>query len=94
AGARGILINITAGLEMSIGEFEEVGNVVREFASEDATVVIGTSLDPDSNGEMRVTVVATGLNRGAAIEQQQPQQSLEIVSTGTSGPVDYTELDT
>lgn len=60
-GARGILVNITAGLDMSIGEFEEVGQAVREFASDDATVVVGTVIDPDLSDEMRVTVVATGL---------------------------------
>ena len=94
AGARGILINITAGLDMSIGEFEEVGNVVREFASEDATVVIGTSLDPDANGEMRVTVVATGLNRQQEKTLETPKQTLEVVSSVAPVQVDYAELDT
>ena len=94
AGARGILINITAGLDMSIGEFEEVGNVVREFASEDATVVIGTSLDPDANGEMRVTVVATGLNRQQEKTLETPKQTLEVVSSAAPVQVDYAELDT
>ena len=42
AGARGILVNVTAGLDLGIGEFEEVGNTVKEFASENATVVVGT----------------------------------------------------
>ncbi|MBL4623118.1 MAG: cell division protein FtsZ [Immundisolibacteraceae bacterium] len=94
AGARGILINITAGLDMSIGEFEEVGNVVREFASEDATVVIGTSLDPDANGEMRVTVVATGLNRQQDQALETPKQTLAVVSNTAPVQVDYAELDT
>ncbi|MEL0083681.1 MAG: cell division protein FtsZ [Gammaproteobacteria bacterium] len=93
AGACGILINITAGMEMSIGEFEEVGNVVREFASEEATVVIGTSLDMESSGDMRVTVVATGLNREQVASNDEINQSLEVVSTGTTGKVDYAELD-
>jgi cell division protein FtsZ len=60
-GARGILVNITAGLDMSIGEFEEVGQAIRDFASDDANVVVGTVIDPDLSDEMRVTVVATGL---------------------------------
>ena len=94
AGARGILINITAGLDMSIGEFEQVGNVVRQFASEDATVVIGTSLDPDSNGEMRVTVVATGLNRQQEKNEEPARQTLEVVSNSVPVQVDYAELDT
>jgi len=61
SGARGVLVNITAGLDMTIGEFEDVGNTVKEFASEDATVVVGTVIDPEMTDELRVTVVATGL---------------------------------
>src|SRR5688500_2383640 len=63
AGAHGILVNVTAGLDLSIGEFEEVGITVKQFAAEDATVVVGTVIEPDMRGELRVTVVATGLNR-------------------------------
>lgn len=61
AGARGVLVNITAGLDMRLDEFETVGNTVKAFASDNATVVIGTSLDPDMSEEIRVTVVATGI---------------------------------
>lgn len=60
-GARGVLVNITAGLNMAIGEFEEVGEVIKSFTSEDAIVVVGTVVDPELTDEMRVTVVATGL---------------------------------
>jgi cell division protein FtsZ len=60
-GARGILVNITAGLDLSLGEFSEVGDTVEEFASENATVVVGTVIDPDMKDELKVTVVATGL---------------------------------
>jgi cell division protein FtsZ len=60
-GAKGILVNITAGLDLAIGEFDEVGNTVRDFADDDATVVVGTVIDPEMQGELRVTVVATGL---------------------------------
>ncbi len=60
-GARGILVNITAGLDMGIHEFEEVGEVIREFASDEATVVVGTVIDPEMSDEVRVTLVATGL---------------------------------
>ena len=60
-GARGILVNITAGPDLSLGEFTEVGNTVEEFASETATVVVGTVIDPELRDELRVTVVATGL---------------------------------
>ncbi len=65
AGARGILVNITAGMDMAIGEFEEVGNVVRQFAADDATVVVGTAINQELEGELRVTVVATGLGAPA-----------------------------
>lgn len=65
-GAHGILVNITAGMDMAIGEFEEVGNIVKAYASDDATVVVGTVIDPEVTDELRVTVVATGLGRPAA----------------------------
>jgi len=64
AGARGVLVNITAGIDMRLDEFETVGNTVKAFASDNATVVIGTSLDPDMSDELRVTVVATGIGNG------------------------------
>lgn len=72
AGARGILVNVTAGLDMSIGEFEEVGNTIKEFASENATVVVGTVIDPDMADELRVTVVATGLGQQAQAVADKP----------------------
>ncbi|MCP5091279.1 MAG: cell division protein FtsZ [Gammaproteobacteria bacterium] len=65
AGANGILVNVTAGMDLSIGEFQEVGNTVKEFASDDATVVIGTVIDADMTDKIRVTVVATGLGQSA-----------------------------
>lgn len=61
SGARGVLVNITAGLDMTIQEFEDVGNTIKDFASHDATVVVGTVIDPEMTAELRVTVVATGL---------------------------------
>ncbi|NQY50273.1 MAG: cell division protein FtsZ [Colwellia sp.] len=61
AGARGILVNITAGMDISIDEFETVGNAVKAFASENATVVVGAVIDMDMTDELRVTVVATGI---------------------------------
>ncbi|MBU2870214.1 cell division protein FtsZ [Colwellia sp. E2M01] len=61
AGARGILVNITAGMDISIDEFETVGNAVKAFASENATVVVGAVIDMDMSDELRVTVVATGI---------------------------------
>ena len=61
AGARGILVNITAGMDISIDEFEIVGNAVKAFASENATVVVGAVIDPEMTSDLRVTVVATGI---------------------------------
>ncbi len=89
AGARGILVNVTAGLDMSIGEFEEVGNTVKEFASENATVVVGTVIDPDLSGEMRVTVVATGLGNVADLADK-PKL---VVDRTNTGEVNYDQLD-
>lgn len=61
SGTRGVLVNIAAGFNLRLDEFETVGNTIRTFASDNATVVIGTSLDPEMNDELRVTVVATGI---------------------------------
>ncbi len=66
AGANGILVNVTAGPDLSIGEFQEVGYTVKEYASDDATVVIGTVIDPEMTDQIRVTVVATGLGQHAS----------------------------
>src|SRR6266850_6054926 len=66
SGAQGILVNVTAGMDLSIGEFQEVGNVIKQFASDDATVVVGTVIDPDMANQIRVTVVATGLGKPVA----------------------------
>jgi len=91
SGAKGILVNITAGLDLTIGEFDEVGNTVKQFASDNATVVVGTVIDPEMSGEMRVTIVATGLGQagsGANVEVAR----VKLVRT-VSGDVDYSALD-
>jgi cell division protein FtsZ len=64
-GARGILVNVTAGPDLSMGDFIDVGNVIEEYASDKATVVIGTVIDPSMGDELKVTVVATGLGEPA-----------------------------
>jgi cell division protein FtsZ len=69
SGANGVLVNVTAGMDLAIGEFDTVGKVVKQFASDDATVVVGTVIDPEMSGKMRVTVVATGLGRHGAVRQ-------------------------
>ncbi|MEC8332421.1 MAG: cell division protein FtsZ [Pseudomonadota bacterium] len=85
-GARGILVNITAGETLSLGEFSEVGDTIEEFASDDATVVVGTVIDPELGDEMRVTVVATGLGGG----QGKPKK---IVDNTQREQTDYSKLD-
>jgi cell division protein FtsZ len=87
SGARGILVNITAGMDMTIGEFDEVGNTVKQFASDNATVVVGTVIDPDMSGEMRVTIVATGLGHIARDEATR----VHLVDKVAVG--DYKEFD-
>ena len=103
AGAKGILVNITAGLDLSIGEFDEVGSIIREFADDDATVVVGTVIDPDMHDEMRVTVVATGLcsstKRPAQPVVDVPPVRLvnsdvvDAPAASAQAPTDYSELD-
>jgi len=83
AGAHGILVNVTAGMDLSIGEFQEVGQIVKQFASEDATVVVGTVIDPELTNVVRVTVVATGLGRPAAAARPSTQHR-ETVSARES----------
>jgi cell division protein FtsZ len=92
-GANGILVNVTAGLDLSIGEFEEVGNTVKEFASQDATVVVGTVIDPDMHDELRVTVVATGLGNEIEQVQETPEPMKLVQRRKRTGEVDYQELD-
>ncbi|WP_266159046.1 cell division protein FtsZ [Dyella silvatica] len=104
-GACGILVNVTAGPNLTMREFDEIGRVIHDFASEDATVVIGTSLDPEMQDDVRVTVVATGLNRAVATRQpsrptvtqqvemrQRPRPV--VLRTGTGNEVvDYAQPD-
>lgn len=65
SGAKGVLVNITAGMNLTIAEFEEVGEAIKEFTSEDATVIVGTVIDPELTDELRVTLVATGLGKSS-----------------------------
>jgi cell division protein FtsZ len=91
-GARGILVNITAGLDLSIGEFEEVGNTVKAFASDNATVVVGTVIDPELTDELRVTVVATGLERAGAAALKAEEKPFKLVKTA-NGDIDFKHLE-
>ncbi len=104
-GACGILVNVTAGPNLTMREFDEIGRIIHDFASEDATVVIGTSLDPEMKDDVRVTVVATGLNRANASRGQPPIRMVEtqqvqmrprpvVLRTGTGNEVvDYAQPD-
>jgi cell division protein FtsZ len=99
AGANGVLVNITAGPDFTMREFDEVGRTIDQFASEDATIVIGTVLDPDMQDEVRVTVVATGLNRAAGgvraplrdreVAREPMRQPVKLVRNATTGQPDY-----
>ena len=88
SGARGILVNITAGMDLSIGEFDEVGNTVKAFASENATVVAGTVIDPEMSGDIRVTIVATGLGN----LMKEDASRIKLVQNADMS-VDYKDLD-
>jgi len=99
AGAKGVLVNITAGLDMSIGEFETVGDVIKSFSSESATVVVGTVIDPDLIDEMRVTVVVTGIgnptqNNSATTNKNISFKTNEQMEKNLSpSSLDYDKLD-
>ena len=94
ANANGVLVNVTSGPDLSIGEFQEVGETVKRFASEDATVVVGTVVDPEMADELRVTVVATGLGRASStLERPRPVLSKPRASSQRTNPQDYAEFD-
>ena len=91
-GARGILVNITGGEDLSLGEFAEVGNTIEEFASDNATVVVGTVIDESMKDELKVTVVATGLGEldGNSVRLVENNTS---VNQNAESDVDYGRLD-
>jgi cell division protein FtsZ len=90
-GARGILVNVTAGPDLGMDEFAAAGEAVGEFASDNALVVIGTAVDESLEDELRVTVVATGLGEkaGRAVERE-----VRLVVPSPTGEVDYKRFDT
>ena len=91
-GARGILVNIAAGASISLGEFSEVGAAIEGFASENATIVIGTVIDTDMDDQLRVTVVATGLGTEQFEKQKVISKEVQKKVAG-DGPVDWGEFD-
>jgi cell division protein FtsZ len=94
SGANGVLVNVTAGTDLSIGEFQEVGDTVKQFASDDATVVIGTVIDPEMNDEIRVTVVATGLGQAVGMHERPMKVVRRAAPAAPKGrELNYTELE-
>jgi cell division protein FtsZ len=91
-GAHGVLVNITAGVDMSIGEFEAVGDAIKSFTSEHATVVVGTVIDPEMSDELRVTVVVTGLGREGSSSSEGPYLK-SVRNARKDGTTDYQQLD-
>lgn len=93
-GAKGVLVNITAGMDMSIGEFEAVGEAIKSFTSENATVVVGTVIDPEMTDELRVTVVITGLgNYAAGGSRSNSPAQIKNMRNPRDGSLDYQQLD-
>ncbi|MBR0671535.1 cell division protein FtsZ [Neoroseomonas soli] len=84
-GARGVLINITGGYDMTLFEVDEAANRIRKEVDEDANIIFGTSVDEDMNGRVRVSVVATGID--AAVKQEAERPKLVAVGGGAAAPV-------
>jgi cell division protein FtsZ len=93
SGANGVLVNVTAGPDLSIGEFQEVGDTVKQFASDDATVVIGTVIDPEMTEELRVTVVATGLGQAVGMAERPMKVVRRMQPAMKNREPNYTELE-
>ena len=90
AGARGILVNVTAGADLGMNEFQAVGEAINNFASDEALVVMGTVLEESGSDELRVTVVATGLDQTAL---QETNPGIKLVKPSSDGQIDYKRLD-
>ncbi len=90
SGAQGILVNVTAGLDLAIGELDDVGTAITEYASDDANVVVGTVIDANMpEGELRVTMVATGLGKDKIIADT----SIAAIKPEKNGEIDYKKLE-
>jgi cell division protein FtsZ len=99
SGAHGLLINVTAGMDLRTSEFHVVGDTIKQYASEDATVVVGYVIDPEMTDQIRVTVVATGIGRPMAARGLPPgaQPTIQVVATNRAArrPLDnYADLET
>lgn len=89
SGAKGILVNITSGMDLTMGEFEEVGNTLKEFSSDNATIVVGTVIDQQMEDEVRVTVVATGIG----LDNRSNDEPVVIAPRRTDEQFDYKNLE-
>ncbi len=90
AGARGILVNVTTGSDLGMDEFQIVGEAINDFASDEALVVMGTVLEETVGDELRVTVVATGLDQGTVREAA---SGIKLIKSTGDGEIDYKRLD-
>ncbi len=87
AGARGILVNITHGENFTLGEMDEVGSMIEQMASVDGSrVIIGTSKDDALEDEVRVTVVATGLEEVEQASSKPQRTQLNVPKTQSGNP--------
>jgi cell division protein FtsZ len=97
-GARGVLVNITADDSLTLDEYYEVMNTIKEFAAEEATVIVGTSLDEHMGEHLRVTMVATGLGNPVRSEKPRPEMTVikapePVLKTGTDDAPAFTGWD-
>ena len=92
-GARGILVNVTAGPNLGMNEIAEVGSHIEGLASEDATVVVGTVIDESMEEKLRVTLVATGLGVQTAIASPAKVALVEPAITNIDKENSYKELE-
>ncbi len=87
-GARGVLVNITAGVNLGLREYQAVGDIIEDFAADDATIVIGTAIDPELSDEIRVTVVATGIG------EREDKPTIAVDNTRKTAEPNYRTMDT
>ena len=82
-GARGVLINITGGYDLTLFELDEAANRIREEVDPEANIIVGSTLDTAMEGQMRVSVVATGID-AAERQEDVPMPSRQFYATGSA----------
>jgi cell division protein FtsZ len=95
SGARAALINISAGPDLSMHEFEEASSIIFKEVHDEAQIILGTAIDPSLEDELRVTVIATGIGKDEyRAEQETRHRQLRVVNNvGFGGDLDYGYLD-